>query len=256
MGADVVDEDLIEEDLVPPEDDGPEDEEAEELHASVVVGNRPAQLELGSRPPDRRRSWNNGTSDAQRRLTDSGPDQKRTEESLRSQRQHDRLMQHWEDSDDPLLRGLLDALKRLESIADELPGDVVKALGGGGALMEALAKRMAPTMTLRARLKLLAWGACVASVLFVGGVVVGRQMDIGAYRERYMVRALSLPHAAAVLRSTNREEILDLISRNDSSTLRALARCSSDFGLRIVKSYGGSAVCAGVGAQRGFYPVP
>lgn len=256
MDTDVVDDDLIEEDLVPREHDGDEVEEPEDIaRGSVATSSQPAQMELGARPPDRRRSWNNGHSE-QRRRTDSSPDRKPNEEALRAQRQHDRLMEHWEDSDDPLLRGLLDALKRLESIADELPGDVVKALGGGGILMDALAKKLAPAMTLRARLKLFAWGVCVAGVLFIGGIMVGRQIDLGGYRERYMMRALSLPHAAAVLRSANREDVLDLISRNDSATLRELARCSPDFGLKVVKSYGGSAVCAGAGAQRGFYPIP
>jgi hypothetical protein len=154
-------------------------------------------------------------------------------------------------SGDTLLVEMVTTLERIKGAADSLNPDAIAK-----GIMSAVSGRLSSAFSWRERLRWLSIGAAIAAAVFVCGLFLGRSLDLGGYRERYAARTQSLPHAAAVLRSPAREEILDLVSRNDSATLRDLARCAAGMGLRRVRSTSGVSVCAGAGADRGFYPIP
>lgn len=99
-------------------------------------------------------------------------------------------------------------------------------------------------------------GGALALAIFLCGLFVGRGLDLGHYRERYDLKVMALPHVRNVLLSPSGAAISSLIERNDPSTLYALARCSSDLGLRLLPAHGGGKVCAGVGASKGFWIAP
>lgn len=148
-----------------------------------------------------------------------------------------------------------------EHVGDRIVARVAPRLGDTleRELMQPAAKRLRIEVA-KHRWRWLSLGIGGGAVLPLLGVLVGfwlgRSADLGSYREEYVQKAAELPTIAAFVQRDLGARVYSLALRNPDAVLRQITTCSSDLGLRIVKSTTGERVCTGGPNARSAWRLP